>query len=193
MSPANARTSNEAIIAAARVVLETGGPDAVTMRAVADAVGVRPPSLYKRVADRSALLTAIADSVAADLGEATAPAADIPDPRRALRHMASRYRAFAHGAPRSYQLLFGAAGTQPSPSANAQAAAGVLQVCQALVGPAQALDAARSLVAYVHGFVSMEIGGAFRLGGDVDAAFAYGIDTILAGLSPSDSRQAARG
>ena len=135
LSPANARTSNEAIVAAARTLLEAGGPDAVTMQAVADAVGVRAPSLYKRVTDRSALLTAVADAVAADLGAATAPPATIRDPRRTVRQMAKRYRAFAHGSPHAYQLLFGA-GAQPSPGANAQAAAGVLRVASALVGPA---------------------------------------------------------
>ena len=32
-------------------------------------------------------------------------------------------------------------------------------------------------------FVSMELTGAFRLGGDLDEAYAFGIDAILAGLS----------
>jgi AcrR family transcriptional regulator len=192
LSPAAARTSNEAIIVAARALLETGGPDAVTMQAVADAVGVRAPSLYKRVADRSALLTALADDVAADLARAVASPAHIKDPARALRQMALRYRAFAHRSPRSYQLLFGGGGAQPSPGTDALASAGILRVAEALVGPAQSLEAARLLVAFAHGFVSMELAGAFRLGGNVNAAFDYGVDKLLAGLMGSAGTHPAR-
>ena len=191
MSPAVARTSNEAITVAARALLEAGGPDAVTMQAVADAVGVRAPSLYKRVADRSALLTALADDVAADLARAVAPPAHIKDPARALRQMAARYRAFAHRAPHAYQLLFSGAGVQPSPGTDALASAGVLRVAETLVGPAHALEAARLLVAFAHGFVSMELAGAFRLGGNVNAAFRYGVDTLIAGLTGSADSDAA--
>ena len=183
MSPAAARTSNEAIIVAARALLEAGGPDAVTMQAVADTVGVRAPSLYKRFADRSALLTALADDVAADLARAVAPPTHIRDPQHALRRMAARYRAFAHRSPRSYQLLFGATGAQPTPATNALAAAGVMRVAEALVGPADALEAARLLVAFAHGFVSMELAGAFRLGGNVNAGFDYSLETLIRGLT----------
>ncbi len=194
MSPAIARTSNDAIIAAARQLLEMGGPDAVTMQAVADVVGVRAPSLYKRFADRSTLMTALADDVAADLAATVEPPAHIRDARRALRAMATRYRAFAHRAPRAYGLLFGAAGVPggaPSPGTDALAAAGVLRVATALVGPDDALDAARLLVAFAHGFVSMELAGAFRLGGNVNTAWDYGIDTLIAGLmGPADSHAA---
>lgn len=182
MSPAAARTSNEAIIAAARTLLESGGPDAVTMHAVADQVGVRPPSLYKRFADRASLMTALADDISADMTVAVAPHTDVLEPRAALRAMAARYRAFARRAPKSYQLLF-ATGVAPSPGPNALASADVLRLAGALAGPDQALEAARTLVAFAHGFVSMELAGAFRLGGDVDAAFDYGLETLIRGLA----------
>jgi hypothetical protein len=49
-------------------------------------------------------------------------------------------------------------------------------------GP-EPLEAGRTIVAWAHGFVSMELAGAFRLGGDLDAAYATGIDLILGGIS----------
>jgi len=128
----------------------------------------------------------VADSVAVDLAAAVAAPARIRDARRALRGMATRYRAFAHRAPGGYQLLFGVAGTAataPSPAANTLAAAGLLRVTDALAGPDDSLQAARLLVAFAHGFVSMELAGAFRLGGNVDAAFGYGVEAIVRGVT----------
>lgn len=51
-----------------------------------------------------------------------------------------------------------------------------------LGGPEQALESARLVVAWAHGFVSLELAGAFRLGGDVDAAFDFGIDRLTDAL-----------
>jgi hypothetical protein len=48
-----------------------------------------------------------------------------------------------------------------------------------------ALEAARLFVAFAHGFVSMELAGAFRLGGDVDRAWRTGVATIVDAVADS--------
>jgi AcrR family transcriptional regulator len=184
MSPAPARTSHAAIIAEARRLLEEGGLEAVTMQAVASRVGVRAPSLYKRFAGRSALIGAIAQDVVTELDASIAPGARAADPAEAVRLAANHYRAFARRSPGAYQLLFSRLlpDARPTAESNAAGAAGVLFIAERLVGAEHALEAARLCTAFVHGFVSMELAGAFRLGGDVDQAFSYSLDTIIAGL-----------
>ena len=59
MSPSPARTTSAEILAAGRAVLEDEGLDALTMASVAGRVGIRPPSLYKHVRDRSELVTLV--------------------------------------------------------------------------------------------------------------------------------------
>jgi AcrR family transcriptional regulator len=185
MSPAPARTSHEAIVAAARRILETDGLPAVTMRAVAEAVGVQAPSLYKRVSDHASLLRAVSDSVVSDLSRTLAGAEDTDDPRADLRSVALEYRAFVVRNPNGYRLIFADLPADASTDPADLAAMGlpIVRATGRLVGEAQALESARTVVAWAHGFVSMELAGAFRLGGDLDGAYAFGIDAILAGFS----------
>jgi len=185
MSPARARTSRDAILVAARQVLETGGIEALTMQAVADRVGVRAPSLYKHVADRAALLQAVTDAVMADLVASLAIPRPDPDPRTDLRRVARRYRQFVRANPAGYGLLFSSPGTAGSVDEAALADLGrpIVAATARLAGERDALADARTIVSWAHGFVSMELAGAFRLGGDLDAAYAAGIEVILAGIS----------
>src|ERR1700745_3027486 len=68
--PAHSQTSTAAIVAAGRRLLEERGIDALTMRDVAEAVGVRAPSLYKRVRGRSDLVRLILEDVTDELTSA---------------------------------------------------------------------------------------------------------------------------
>lgn len=190
MSPARARTSADAIVGAGRALLESGGLDAVTMQAVADAVGVRAPSLYKRFPSRQALIRAIAQDVAVELDAVVAPALQVDDSAEAIRVVATRYRAFAKRSPGAYQLLFSSLLPEANPTteANAAAAAGILALTERFVGRERALESARLLTAFVHGFASMELAGAFRLGGDVDVAFRFAIESIIGGLRVTGSQ-----
>lgn len=185
--PTPARTSVEEIVAAGTRILDNAGLAGLTMQAVAAHVGVRPPSLYKRVRDRDELLRLIATATARELGErletASAPASD--DPAERLVHLARALRAFAHARPERYRLVFTppADSLGPAPEALADAVRTLLETTTRLVGPDDALPAARTVTAWATGFISMEFAGAFRLGGDVDEAFAYGIARIAAALA----------
>ena len=187
MSPARARTSRPAIVAAARMLLEEGGLEAVSMARVAERVGIRAPSLYKHFADRNALLSAVATEVALDLGRTMRTAVELPgaDPKARLRALLTAYRSYASVAPRATALLFAAVSPDAAPTFDSQVEAvrPVLDATTAIVGPANALAAARALTAFAYGFTSMESAGAFRLGGDVDEAFLFGASALLAGLS----------
>ncbi|KJQ53959.1 TetR/AcrR family transcriptional regulator [Microbacterium sp. SA39] len=172
--PTPDRTSLAQIIAAGRELLDAAGPAGVTMQAVAARVGVRAPSLYKRVRDRDALLSSIAESAIDDLTvRLDAADADLSDIARA-------YRAFAQQHPEAFRLMFSAA----APLAALQrSSVPVIRASAALVGDDDALDAARLFTAWATGFLQMELSGAFRLGGDVDRAFDYGLRRLTAGLA----------
>ncbi|HZD23473.1 MAG TPA: TetR-like C-terminal domain-containing protein, partial [Acidimicrobiia bacterium] len=59
----------------------------------------------------------------------------------------------------------------------------VLRTVEAMVGPEHALDAARLVTAWAHGFMTMELARAFRIDGDLNAAFEYGISRLADVLS----------
>ena len=184
--PTPARTSLDAIVRSGRAILEAEGLAGLTMQRVADAVGVRPPSLYKRVRNRGALVRLIASDVARELGQTVADAATTGDARTDLRAIAVTFRSFAHAHPRAYRLLFDPLpdGWRPDRDASREAVQVLFRVLGDAVGPAEALEAARTLVAWAYGFVSMELADTFRLGGDVDAAFAYGVERLVDAIAP---------
>lgn len=182
--PTPARTSIAGIVAAGRRILEAEGLEGLTMQAVAVAVGVRAPSLYKRVRGRAELVHLVANDVATELAVHLDGATRAADPRQNLRAMAEAHRAFARSHPRAYGLLFAGLPDdwRVDPELNARVSAVVIRVTAALAGDRHGLEAARTVVAWAHGFVTMELADGFRLGPDVDGAFAYGVDRISAAI-----------
>ncbi|MFF2496287.1 TetR/AcrR family transcriptional regulator [Agromyces sp. NPDC058064] len=208
--PTPERTSLDAILTAGREILEAEGLGGLTMQAVADRVGVRAPSLYKRVRNRGELVRSIAAATVAELGDRLEAPGEPSEPRAPgeyggpgasrepgalggpdaalarLARLAGIMRAFAHERPAAYRLLF-ASGDESGLEVEQlrEASAPLLAVAAELAGPEHALDAARTLTAWVTGFISMELAGAFRLGGDVDRAFEYGVAHLGAALASS--------
>jgi AcrR family transcriptional regulator len=183
--PTPDRTSLAEIVEAARDVMEKEGFANLTMRTVAVRVGVRAPSLYKRVRNRDDLVRLVTEATIGELGERLDAVAAGGGARGDLGELCRAFREFAHAHPAGYRLIFaaGSEASRPDVGLITSAAASVLRVAAELAGPGEALEAARMITAWLHGFVSMELADAFNLGGDVDRAFEFGIARLADSLA----------
>ena len=164
------------IVEAARRILESEGPDALTMRRLAGEIGIQAPSLYKHVKDKSALevlLIEIGFTEMAEALEAIRPEEDGADP---LFQLAMVYRTYALAHPHLYRLL--TEGTLPReklrPGVEARAALPAIEI-------AGDPDLARALWAFAHGMVILELDGRFPADANLDAAWKTGISAFIAG------------
>ena len=95
----------EIITATKELLARAGRAEDVSVRAVADAVGVTTPSIYLHFADKDALMTAVVLDVLRELDEAMLAAAEgIEDPLWRLRAYALAYIEFAIAHPEHYRL-----------------------------------------------------------------------------------------
>jgi AcrR family transcriptional regulator len=189
--PTPARTSLEQIIKAGRDIIETDGIDGLTMQSIAARVGVRAPSLYKRIRSRNDLLRLVGNDVAAELTAELEAAVGGKDPRRDLAALANTFRRFASRNPGAYSLIFAPLtdDARADPDWSVKASAPIINATQRLAGTDDALEAARTVVAWANGFIAMELAGSFRLGGDVDRAFDYGIDRLATAIDTRATRR----
>lgn len=181
--PAPARTSTEAVVAAGRAIIDRDGLAALTMLAVAEAVGVKGASLYKRVPGRDALVAMIAEQVTLELADEVEATLEGRDPIEDLLAFAQAFRSFAHRNPATYPLLFDPHQGPVSPEVRERAGEPVRRLAATFVGPDDELNAARMITAWAHGFCSMDLAGAFQLGGDVDEAWDYALRRLLVALT----------
>jgi AcrR family transcriptional regulator len=156
-------------IAVARRLLEEDGVAGLTMRRLAERLGIRAPSLYKHLPDKAALEAGI---IATGLEDAaTAFEAAITDTAEPLPALAGAYRAFALAHPHLYRLMNNGPlpRRQLPPGLEDRTAAPVLEVAGGN------LDRARALWAFAHGMVMLELDGRFPAGADLDAAWRAGM------------------
>ena len=162
------------VVAAGRRLLEEEGVAGLTMRRLAERLGIRAPSLYKHLPDKAALEAAI---IATGLEEAAAAfeaaVEDTPEPLPAL---AAAYRTFALAHPHLYRLMN--SGPLPRqhlpPGLEDRTAAPVLRVTGDQAR-------ARALWAFAHGMVMLELDHRFPRDADLDAAWQAGIAAFQPG------------
>ncbi len=178
--PYPTRTTPAAILESALQLLESGGADGLTMRSLAEALGIKAPSLYRHYADRATLEAALVAHGAVQLQTMLKEIAE-GTPAARLRQAAERYREFAHAHPALYALMM-----QPQPMTGAPKALWntVLKLSSAVTKRDDDTAAAVALWAFLHGFVSLERQGAFGASGP-QAGFATGLTALMVGFGKS--------
>jgi AcrR family transcriptional regulator len=184
----------EEILAAARDLLaETGSEDAVSIRAVADRVGVTPPAIYLHFADKDALLAEVCNQVFFALDEAMEDAArTAEDPMEALRARGLAYVRFAIANPEHYRLVMMRRPDGSGPPADMMTDGAFAHLLDA-IRSCQQIGLMRSdeeplslglvLWAAAHGIASLVIAKPNLPWADLDAVITRTIDAVGCGLS----------
>lgn len=193
------------IIAAARVLLETEGRAALTMRRLGEALGIRAPSLYKHVPGKRAVEIALIEIGLAEMGEAlhravadpqapgTGVAGRVPEaPSRTgvAGRVLATYRAESLARPNLYRL----ATTGPLPRAD------LTPGLEDWAGEPWFIAAgdpflAQAMWSFAHGMVILELDQRYPEGSELDRTWQSGAEAFAlaaAGTAGDDRRPAPR-
>jgi len=102
----DAPSTAQKIALAARKLLDKEGAEAVTMRRVAEAVGITAMAIYRHYPDREALLNALADGGFEELADSLKNKRFTGDIETRLAKMADLYLDHALENPKLFELMF---------------------------------------------------------------------------------------
>jgi AcrR family transcriptional regulator len=160
-----------ALIDAAAGVVDQSGPEAVSLRDLAQSLGVSTAAPYRHFAGRKAVLDQVAARGFRELTEAYARAqVGATDPKAAMRETARAYLTLAFRRPGLFRLMF--AGDNLGPDAPAEllepardAWAGLVRAVAALDPSADEATLKRRTItgwATLHGFIGLVQGGRLK-------------------------------
>jgi AcrR family transcriptional regulator len=160
-----------ALVDAAAAAVAQGGPEAVSLRELAQKLGVSRAAPYRHFADRQALLNEVATRGFEELTAAYARAqAEATSPMAAMRETAQAYLMLAFGRPGLFRLMFGSdilEGEAPAPllKAAAEAWEGLYRAVAGLDPYADAAKVKRRAItgwSTLHGFIALVQGGRLK-------------------------------
>ena len=189
-------TTKRRLVAAASDLLDAGGQAAVTLRAVAEAVGVSHNAPYRHFRDRSALLAAVAERDLGELRRAFLAEAERQDAAASLSSAGLALVAYGRAHPARYRLLFSDPGLPSAGGGMELAALAAFEGFSAIVrrsqsaGDLPAVDTARLtglIYATLHGAIDLELGGRAREAkglGSTEATVALLLDLLARAARP---------
>jgi AcrR family transcriptional regulator len=167
--PAPKSRRADEIVAAARAILEHEGSDALTMRRLADELGIQAPSLYKHFAGKADVELAMIEDAFVEIGAALHHALHRLDGASPIASLLSAYRrhGLAHG--NLYRLVTtGPLRREGLPSGLEEWAGNPFF---AVTGDPQL---AQALWSFAHGMVILELDSRLMPGSDLDATWEAG-------------------
>jgi AcrR family transcriptional regulator len=180
-----------ALIDAAAAAVAAGGPDAVTLRGVAAAVGATTSAIYALFGSKEQLLRAVQREAFAGLARELERVPSGGDPLDELLELGLAYRRSALARPSLYLVMFSRdPRLVPTEPADAAAATATLGRLQGAVGRAQAAgalpgrdpgDITLELWALVHGLASLELLGALGDAAAADRHWQRALQAAVAG------------
>jgi AcrR family transcriptional regulator len=166
-------------VAAARKLLEREGPSGLTMRRLAEAMGIQAPSLYKHVESKDELEALLIADVFREIGhvfhDAVAGASEGGSTRDALAELGSAYRRWALAHPHLYRLMTGG----PLPRGQLPDGVEAWAAEPLVIALGGDPDRARAAWAFAHGMTILELDGRFPPEADLDAAWRSGLDALI--------------
>lgn len=183
--------SRDEVVRLALRLVDEGGPTGfhdLSLTRVASAAGVATPSLYKHVASLARLQQEVALVCTRDLADVCAAASVGRSEADALRSLAVAIRNFARAYPGRYAAL--QVGPDPDDPAQAELRAEASRVVGVIAAVLQGfglpesrtIDAVRAARSALHGFVSIELAGGFRLPEDLDRSFDTLVELLIEGF-----------
>jgi AcrR family transcriptional regulator len=172
-----------AVVAAAAALADADGLGQLTLARLAQALGIRTPSLYAHVDGLDDLRARLGARGARELATSLQLAAAGRARGDALRGVALAYREYAHAHPGTYAAMQTASDNDEFQAAAAEVVGPILAVLRGydLEGE-PAIHAVRAIRSALHGFVSLEREGGFGLPVAVDDSYDILVRMLDAGL-----------
>ena len=154
--PKNERLSRERVLRAAMTVADAGGLGSLTIRSLAESLGVKPMSVYHYVANKDEILDGIIDLVFAEI--------DLPaaggDWRAEIRRRAGSARRVLRAHPWAIGLM--ESRTSPGPATLQQHDAVIATLRSGGLSQELTAHAYALIDSYTYGFALQEVGLAFQ-------------------------------
>jgi AcrR family transcriptional regulator len=179
--------SPAAVVDAAIGILDSSGPEKLTLAAVAAATGVATPSLYKHISSVDELFRLVAVRAMNELADRLTAAVIGRGGGQALRALMVAYRDYAVAYPHRYAAIPQHPVSDPELDAAGQRVLALILAVlsgSGLTGP-DLIHAARCVRAAVHGFAALQAAGGFQLAEGLDESY----DLLIRLISPLATRR----